>query len=323
MDRRNFMVLGAVSLAATRLAHAQAGFPNRPVTLVSPWAPGGANDLLARLIAKEAAAALGQSVIVENRPGASGVIGTAYVARAKPDGYTLTLGSTPNYTTAPFLYAQLPYDAARDFVPVIGVATVPNVLVVTPSLPVRSVQELVAYAKAHPGTLSYSSVGKGSTQHLAAQLFETMTDTDMIHVPYKGSAPAMQDLLAGRVSLSFENLPPLLPFIRSGALRALAVTSTEEIAQLPGVPTVAASGLPGFSAIVWYAVFAPAGTPPDALKRLHDAIAGLLRKPEVVAQMAGVGALPLGNGAAEMAAYIRADTVKWGGVIRAAGITPE
>ncbi|GKT19066.1 tripartite tricarboxylate transporter substrate binding protein [Acidovorax sp. SUPP2522] len=290
---------------------------------MSPWAAGGTNDLLCRLLAREAGRLLGQPMVVENKPGASGVIGTTAVARAKADGYTLTLGSTPGYATAQALYPQLPYDPLRDFAPVIGVATVPNVLVVPPSLPVHSVRELIAYVKARPGQLSYSSVGQGSTQHLCAKLFERMTGTEMIHVPYKGTAPALQDLLAGRITLAFENMPPLLPQIRSGALTALAVTSATRVSQLPQVPTVAESGLPEFTASVWYAVFAPAGVPASIMARLQEAFTSALALSEVASQLAGLGLTTLASDAAATRAFVQADAAKWGGIIRAAGIKPE
>ncbi len=314
--------MGCLGQALPAFASTDA-FPSRPITLVSPWAAGGTNDLLCRLLAREAGATLGQPMVVDNKPGASGVIGTTAVARAKPDGYTLTLGSTPGYATAQALYPNLPYDPLRDFVPVIGVATVPNVLVVSPSLPVNSLQELIAYVKARPGQLSYSSVGPGSTQHLCAKLFERMTGTDMIHVPYKGTAPALQDLLAGRITLSFENMPPLLPQIRSGALKALAVTSARRVSQLPEVPTVAESGLPDFTASVWYAVFAPAGLPDAVAARLQQAFAAALKVPDVVSQLANLGLTTLASDAAATRRLVQADAAKWGGIIRSAGIKPE
>lgn len=323
MQRRHLIQalgLGGLSVALPSFAES---FPSRPITLVSPWAPGGTNDLLCRLLAKEAGEKLGQSMVVDNKPGASGVIGTTAVARAKPDGYTLTLGSTPGYATAPALYPALPYDPLKDFTPVIGVATVPNVLVVPASLPVNSVQELIAYVKARPGQVAYSSVGNGSTQHLCAKMFERMTKTEMIHVPYKGTAPAMQDLLAGRITLSFENMPPLLPQIRSGAMKALAVTSAQRVAQLPETPTMAASGLPDFVAAVWYAVFAPAGVPADVVSTLQGAFAHALRQPSVTAQLAPLGLTVLASDAAATKAFVQADAAKWGGIIRAAGIKAD
>ncbi|MGD9943339.1 MAG: Bug family tripartite tricarboxylate transporter substrate binding protein [Burkholderiaceae bacterium] len=323
MQRRHLLqALGAGALVHALPALAQ-DFPSRPITLVSPWAPGGTNDLLCRLLAREAGKVLGQPMVVENKPGAGGQVGTAAVGRSKPDGYTLTLGSTPGYATAPALYSKLPYDPQRDFEPVIGVATVPNVLVVHPSLPVSNLRELIAYIKARPGKLSYSSVGPGSTQHLCAKLFESLTGTEMIHVPYKGTAPAMQDLLGGVITLSFENMPPLLPQIRAGALKALNVTSARRVDQLPEVPTMAEAGLPDFTASVWYAVFAPAGVPAPVVARLQDAFMAALRQPDAVAQLASLGLTTLATDAAATRAMVAADAAKWGGVIRSAGIKAE
>lgn len=323
MQRRDLLRalgLGALAPALPALADT---FPSRPITLVSPWAAGGTNDLLCRLLAREAGKVLGQPIVVENKPGASGVIGTAGVARSRADGYTLTLGSTPGYATAPALYPKLPYDPQRDFVPVIGVATVPNVLVVNPSLPVSNLRELIAYVKERPGKLSYGSVGPGSTQHLCAKLFESMTGTQMIHVPYKGTAPAMQDLLAGVITLAFENMPPVLPQIRGGGLKALNVTSAKRVSQLPDVPTMAESGLADFSSAVWYAVFAPAGVPEAVVARLQDAFMAALREPESVAQLTSLGLTTLATNAEETRALVRSDAARWGEVIRAAGIKPE
>lgn len=320
--RRLIQALGLGSVLSSWPALAD-DYPSRPITLVSPWAPGGTNDLLCRLLTREAGRTLGQPMVVDNKPGASGVVGTTAVARSRPDGYTLTLGSTPGYATAQSLYPNLPYDPLRDFVPVIGVATVPNVLVVPPSLPVSSVRELIAYVKARPGQLSYGSVGPGSTQHLCARLFESLTGTQMIHVPYKGTAPAVQDLLAGVITLSFENMPPLLPQIRSGALKALAVTSARRVSQLPDVPTMIESGLPDFTAAVWYAVFAPAGVSPAIVARLQAAFADALRQPESVAQLANLGLTVLATDAATTRDFVQSDAAKWGGIIRSAGIKPE
>lgn len=323
MQRRHLIqALGLGSLTSAWPAFAEA-YPSRPITLVSPWAAGGTNDLLCRLLAREAGGVLGQPMVVDNKPGASGVVGTTAVARSKPDGYTLTLGSTPGYATAPALYPNLPYDPLKDFTPIIGVATVPNVLVVPPSLPVNSVQELIAYIKARPGQVAYASVGNGSTQHLCAKLFERMTGTEMIHVPYKGTAPAMQDLLAGRVTLAFENMPPLLPQIRSGTLKALAVTSAQRVAQLPDTPTLAASGLAEFGASVWYAVFAPAGVPAPIVTQLQNAFSHALRQPSVTTQLAQLGLTTLASDAAATKAFVQADATKWGGIIRSAGITAD
>jgi tripartite-type tricarboxylate transporter receptor subunit TctC len=323
MHRRHLIqALGLGSFMSTLSAVAQS-YPSRPITLVSPWAAGGTNDLLCRLLARECADLLGQPMLVDNKPGASGVIGTTAVARSKADGYTLTLGSTPNYATAPALYPNLPYNPLQDFTPIIGVATVPNVLVVPPSLPVSSVQELITYIKARPGQLAYASVGNGSTQHLCAKMFESQTGTQMVHVPYKGTAPAMQDLLAGRITLAFENMPPLLPQIRSGTMRALAVTSAQRVAQLPDTPTMAASGLSDFVAAVWYAVFAPAGVPAPIVGQLQNAFAQALRQPAVSAQLGQLGLTTLASDSATTKAFVQADAAKWGRIIRSAGITAD
>jgi len=296
MQRRHLIqALGLGGLSAVLPSLAAETFPSRPITLVSPWAPGGTNDMLCRLLAKEAGEKLGQTMVVENKPGASGVIGTTAVARSKPDGYTLTLGSTPGYATA----------------------------LVPASLPVNSVQELIAYVKARPGQVTYSSVGNGSTQHLCAKMFERMTNTEMIHVPYKGTAPAVQDLLAGRISLSFENMPPLLPQIRSGAIKALAVTSAQRVAQLPDTPTMAASGLPDFVAAGWDAIFAPAGVPANVVSTLQTAFSHALRQPSVTMQLAQLGLTTLGSDAAATKAFVQADAAKWGDIIRAAGIKAD
>lgn len=323
MQRRHLLgALGLGTLARAVPALAD-DYPSRTITLVSPWAPGGTNDLLCRILAREAGKILGQPVVVENRPGAGGAIGTTAVARARPDGYTLTLGSTPGYATAPALYSKLPYDPQRDFVPVIGVATVPNVLVVNPSLPVSNLRELIAYVSERPGRLSYSSVGPGSTQHLCAKLFEKMTGTQMIHVPYKGTAPAMQDLMAGVITLAFENMPPLLPQIRHGGLKALNVTSAKRVSQLPDVPTMSESGLADFTSTVWYAVFAPAGVPERIIARLQDAFMAALRAPESAAQLAGLGLTTLATDAEGTRALVQADAARWGEIIRSAGIKAE
>lgn len=325
MDRRSFVsrlgLMGAgLVLPATGRAEE---YPGRTITLISPWAAGGTNDLLARLLAQELATAFGQPAVVENKPGASGVIGTSFVARAKPDGYTLTLGSTPNYTTAPILFTNLPYDPQRDFSPITLVATVPNVLVVTPSLNVHTVEELVGYAKAYPNELNYTSVGKGSTQHLSAKMFERMAGVEMLHVPYKGTAPGLQDLLAGRVHLSFENMPPVLPLIQSGALRAIAVTSLQRAQQLPDVPTLSESGMPGYESSVWYALFAPAGMPESIVNRLHQVVVASLRKPEIAARLSEIGVALTTSSPAEMKRFLKAEIEKWAGVIQAAGVTAD
>ncbi len=298
-------------------------YPAKTVRWISPWPAGGANDILSRAIAQELTKAFGQQVIVDNRPGASGTIGTDFVAKSAPDGYTVTLGSTPTHATAPSVYASLPYDPLRDFAPVTLIATLPNVLVVHPSVPATSVPGLIALARARPGKLNFASTGNGTSQHLSAELFKVMAGVDMVHVPYKGTAPALTDLLAGQVDLAFDNMPALLPHIHSGKLRALAVTPAKRSATLPNLPTIAEAALPGYDASVWFGVFVPAGTPRDIISRLHDAVVKGINTPELKQRMAALGAEIAGNTPEEFGAYWRNEIPKWAKVAKAAGIKPQ
>ena len=307
----------AVLAIGSSSAHAQ--FPTKPIHWVSPWAPGGANDILSRAIGNEISKTLGQSVIIENKPGASGTTGTAAVSKAPADGYTITLGSTPSYATAPSMYPALAYDPIKDFAPITLVARVSNLLVVHPSVPVTTVKEFIAYAKANPGKLNFTSVGSGSTPHLSAELFKMLAGVDMNHVPYKGTAPALIDLIAGRVELAFEGTPALLPHLKAGGVRALGITSAKRSPLLPDVPAIAET-LPGFDVNVWYAVFAPAGTPPDVVKKLNDAVVASLRTPVLSKQLGDLGAELVGSSPEELGAYLKAETAKWEKVIKTAAI---
>ena len=268
------MVWGPVGVA-----EGAAREPAKPVRPYGPFPAGGTTDILARAVAQKLTEAWGQQVIVDNRPGAGGNIGSELVAKSTPDGYTLLMGTVGTHAINPSLYARMPYDHVKDFTPVILVAGVPNVLVVNPSLPVHSVQELIAYAKANPGKLNFASSGNGTSIHLAGELFKTMTGVQMTHIPYKGSAPALADLLGGQVQLMFDNLPSSLPFIKAGRLRSLAVTSGTRAAALPDLPTLAESGLAGFEASAWFGVLAPAGTPHDIVAKPHGSIASWLPSP--------------------------------------------
>ena len=310
--------LSVCLISCVQCVHAQ-GFPSKPIRWISAWAPGGANDILSRAIGNEISRTLGQPVVVENRPGASGTTGTAAVARSPADGYTVTLGSTPSYATAPSMYPGLQYDPIKDFAPITLVARVSNLLVVHPSVPATSVRELIAYAKANPGKLNFTSVGSGSTPHLSAELLKMLAGIEMNHVPYKGTAPALIDLIAGRVELAFEGTPALLPHVRAHAVRVLGITSAKRSALLPDVPAIAES-LPGFDVNVWYAVFAPAGTPPEVVKRLNAAIVASLRTPDLAKQLRDLGAELVGGTPEELGAYLKAETAKWENVIKAAGI---
>ncbi|VCU68071.1 Tripartite tricarboxylate transporter family receptor [Pigmentiphaga humi] len=315
------LFLSIAGLPGGQAAHAQAqAYPSRPITWVSPWTAGGGNDILSRALAEQLSSRLGQTVVVENRPGATGTIGTAQVARAAPDGYTLTLASAATHATAPAIYSKLSYDPVKDFTPITLVATVANVLVVHPSVPAANLKELIAYAKAHPNQLNYSSVGAGSIQHLSGVMFNQLAGVETAHVPYKGTAPAVVDLLAGRVQMAFESLPTMLPHIRSGALRAIGVTTSARSQVLPELPTLAEAGLPGFDASLWYAVMGPAGIPEPVVKTLHDSVVASLKTPEVMRRLSEQGADLATSTPAELAAFVRKDTEKWAGFIKRAGV---
>ena len=317
MPIRALLAAFALSLAGAAVAQ---DYPNRPVRWVSPWPAGGANDIFSRAIAQKLSDAFGQPVVVDNRAGAAGAIGTEHVAKSAADGYVLTLGSSPTHAIAPSLNPALPYDPLRDFAAVTLVAVVPNVLVVNPSLPAKSVRELIALAKAKPGALNFGSAGNGTSQHLSAELFKVLASVDMVHVPYKGTAPALADLLAGQVQLAFDNIPALLPHIQSGKLRALAVTSAARSQALPDLPTVAETGLPGYDASVWFGVFVPAGTPRPVINRLHGEINKALAAPDLKARMASMGAEVSGMGPDEFREFWRREIPKWAEVVKAANI---
>jgi tripartite-type tricarboxylate transporter receptor subunit TctC len=301
------------------LAHAQTTYPAKPIRLVVPFPAGGTTDILARAVAQKLTESMGQPVVVDNRAGAGGNIGADLVAKSPPDGYTLLMGTVGTHAINASLYAKMPYDHVRDFAPVILVAGVPNVLVVTPGLPVKSVQELIAYGKANPGKLNFASSGNGTSIHLSAELFKTMTGVQMAHVPYKGSAPALVDLAGGQVQLMFDNLPSALALIKGGKLKALAVTSLQRSAALPDVPTVAESGLPGFEASSWFGLLAPAGTPKDIIAKLNSEVAKWLATPEAKEKLAAQGAIPAGLPPEEFARHIATETVKWQKVVKDSG----
>ena len=297
-----------------------ADYPSKPIRWISPWPPGGANDVFSRDIGRKLSDAFGQPVIVDNRPGAAGTIGSDVAAKAPADGYTVVMGSSPTHAIAPSLYPQLPYDPVRDFTAVTLVGTVPNVLVVHPSLAAKNVKELIALAKASPGRLNFASAGNGTSQHLSGELFKTLAGVDMVHVPYKGTAPAMVDLIAGQVQLAFDNVTTIVPYIQAGKLRALAVTPAKRSAILPDVPTVAEAGVPGYEASVWFGVFAPAGTPQPVIARLHAEILKALNTADLRARMVAMGTDISGMGPAEFQAFVRKEVPKWAEVVRKANV---
>ncbi len=313
------LVVGTVLLASAASA-ATSGYPTRPIKLISPWAPGGANDIFCRALAQKLTESLGQPVVVENRPGAAGTIGSDIAAKAPADGYTLVMGSSPTHSIAPGLYPNLPYDPLKDFAPITLAAVVPNILVVNPALPIHSVKELIEYAKAHPGKLNFSSTGNGSSQHLFGELFKYLTAIDIVHVPYKGTAPALNDLLSNQVQMAFENPPALLPHIRAGNLRALAVAGSKRSASLPDLPTVAEAGVAGYDVSVWFGLFAPAGTPKPIVEQLNGAIQAALASPDIKTRMNGFGAEIVGIGPEGFDSYLRKEVPKWASIIKAANV---
>jgi tripartite-type tricarboxylate transporter receptor subunit TctC len=316
------LVVVVVALTLGTAAYAEE-FPARTVTLISPYQAGGTNDIIARLLAQKLSERWGASVIVENRPGANGGIGIAAVAHAAADGHTLLAVASSALTINPLFYKSLPYDVARDLAPITRTGVVPNVLVVNPSVGAGSVQELIALARAQPGRLSYASQGIGSNGQVNGELFKQRAGIDLLHVPYKGSAPAVQDLLGGRVQLMFDNLPTVLPLIRAGDLRALAVTTAARIPQLPNVPTIAESGFPGFETSAWFALLAPKQTPDAVRAKLEEAAIAALTAADTREQLAAAGIDVAADGSAVLQQRIEDETRMWRDVVAKAGIKGE
>lgn len=305
--------LGAISATAQPQS-----YPSRPIKVIVPVAPGGATDLTARLVGQKMAERLGQAVIIENRPGGNETIGTDVVAKSAPDGYTMLISAPAAVVILPHLQ-RLPYSAERDLAPVSLAAVTPLILVVHPSLPVQTVKELIALAKARPGHLSYASTGNGGVQHLAAELLKSTMKIDMVHVPYKGAGPAMQDLIGGQVPMFFAGMPPAMPHVRSGKLRALAVTTTNRSSAAPEVPTMEEAGVPRFDISNWFAYFVPGATPSDVIGKLNAEINRALKEQDVREKLAGVGAEALGTSPQELARYMRSESAKFAELIKASG----
>jgi tripartite-type tricarboxylate transporter receptor subunit TctC len=309
-------------LAATvnGMADAAQPYPTRPIRIVVAYTPAGATDILARVIGQKMNEAWGQPVIVDNRPGANGNIGTEYAARAQPDGHTFLMTTAGPHGINPSLYKKLGYDAVKDFAAVSLVALVPNVLVVNNSLPVKDVKGLIAYAKANPGKLSYGSPGPGSTAHLSMELFMSMTGTHLVHVPYKGSAGVLADVMGGLIAVTMDNLPPYLPQIKAGKMRALAVTPAKRSPALPEIPTVAEAGVPGYVSSAWFGFVAPAATPKEVINKISTETARILQMPDVKARLAEQGAEPIGSTPEQFSAHIKSEIAKWGKVIKDAKV---
>ena len=302
---------------------AEPSYPNRTIRIIVAYTPAGTTDILARALGQKMTESWGQSVIVENRPGANGNIGTEIAARATPDGYTITMGTAATHSINNTLYPKLSWHAQRDFEPISLVAVVPNLLVVTNTLPVKSVKELVAYAKANPGKLTFGSPGVGATAHLSMELFKTLTGTSMVHVPYKGSAGVLTDVTAGQIQLAMDNIPVYLPQARAGKIRALAVSSPQRTSAAPEIPTVAEAGVPGFAALSWFGLLAPAKTPKPIVDKLSAETQRILKLPDVNERIVALGAQPIGGTPKEYASFIQTEIVKWTKVIRDAGVKAE
>ena len=314
------LTLVAGSALAAAAEGPAATYPDKPIRIIVAYTPAGATDILARAVGQKMTEAWGQPVIVENRPGANGNIGTEVAAKATPDGYTLLMVTAGTHGVNPGLYRKLPWDAVRDFAPVSLVAMVPNIMVVNPSLPVKSVNEFIAYAKANPGKLSYGSPGLGSTAHMSVELFKTMTGTDMLHVPYKGSAGVMQDVIAGQIAVTIDNMPVYLPQVKAGKLRALAVSPAKRSPAVPDLPTIAEAGVPGYDATAWFGLVAPAGVPRPIVAKLAGETQRILRLPDVAERLSGLGAEPVGSSPDQFAAFIKSEIAKWKKVIQDAKV---
>jgi tripartite-type tricarboxylate transporter receptor subunit TctC len=320
---RAIRILGLLVAATAMLATpALAEFPDKTIRIVVPYTPGGFNDTLGRIVAQKFTDDWGVPAVVENRPGGGTLIGTDGVAKAPADGYTLLVVAFP-FAVNPSLYAKLPYDTLKDFAPLILAGQTPNLLVVNNDVPVKSVTELIAVAKAKPGSLSYGSTGSGSSNHLSMELFRLMTGTEMIHVPYKGSAPMVTDLLGGHVQVAFDNTPNVLPQVKAGKLRALAITSAQRSAMVPDIPTVAEAGVPGYEVGVWFGIVAPAATPPDVLAKLNAELNRVLAMPDVKQKFADQGVEPVGGPPERFGEHIRVQIEKWGRVVRESGAKVE
>jgi tripartite-type tricarboxylate transporter receptor subunit TctC len=324
MNLRNLLAaaIGAMAMLHVPGAAAQA-WPAKPIRLMVPFPPGGSTDIVARIVAQKLSERLGQAIVIENRGGAGGTLGTAVVAKAAPDGYTLAVASTSTHVVAPSVYTKIEYDPVKDFAPVSLMAVSPYLLVVTPSVPAKTLQELVALAKKQPGKLNYASAGVGSTTHLAMEMLKSVSGTFMLHIPYNGNGPAGTAVVGGQVEVLFGSLPSLLPHAKSGRVRALAVGTPKRSPSLPEVPTVAESGYPGFDASLWLAIMAPAGTPQPILDRLHKEIVSVVGAADTREALDKAGAEPLTSTPAELAAMIRDGVAKYAQVIKAAGIKPE
>jgi len=312
-------LIAGVVLALHGAAAGAQTWPTKPIKYIVPFAAGGTTDILARTIAEKLTVALGQPVIVENKPGAGGGLGADLTAKSPPDGYTIMGGTISTHAINATLYGNLPYDPVKDFIPITLIARVPNMLVINNDIPAKNVAELIALMKAKPGNWNFASSGNGTSQHLSGELFKGMAGVEMQHVPYKGSPPALQDVMGGQVSMTFDNITTAWVLAKAGKLRALAVTTAKRSPVAPEVPTLAESGLPGYEIGSWQGVFAPAGTPPNIIRRLNTEIVKILNLPDVKEKLLALGAEPVGNSSEEFTAFVKTEVVKWGDVVKKSG----
>ncbi len=326
ISRRLALAGACTAIAAATLAPLSAAaqaYPTKPVTIIVPFAAGGTTDILARIVGQALNTELGQSVIIDNRAGAGGNIGGALAAKAQPDGYTLFMGTVGTHAINEALYKKMPFNPIKDFAPLTRVATVPNLLVANPNQPFKTVKELITYAKAHPGKINYGSSGNGSSIHLSGDLFKSMAKVDMVHVPYKGSAPAVTDLLGNQIGIMFDNMPSAIQHVRAGKLVPIAVTTAKRSPELPDVPTIAEAGVPGYEATSWFGMFAVAGTPKPVLDKLHTALAKVLKQPDVQKKIGEQGGEVVVDTPEQFAAFIKTETAKWGKVVKESGATVD
>ena len=322
LSRRSLLAAGAAGLAAPSLARAQASWPARPVTIIVPFGAGGTTDLLGRILADRLASRIGGSFIVENKAGAGGGLGVGAAARSAPDGYTLCMGTVSTHAINPSVYKKLPYDHVKDFAPLSLVASVPNLLMVNVNMPVRTVPELIALLKREPGKYNFASSGAGTSIHMAGELFKLETGTDIVHVPYRSSGQVTQDLLAGQVNMTFDNITVAWPHIQAGKIRALATATPERLPFAPDLPALA-EFIPGFAATSWHGLFAPVAVPAEISARVSREVQAIMREPETVEKLKAVGVTAIGSTQAEFAAHIAAETARWKVVADKAGITIE
>jgi tripartite-type tricarboxylate transporter receptor subunit TctC len=320
------LVAALLAVACSLLAppsFAQGAWPQKPIRLIVPSPPGDGSDLMARAIGDKLTQALGQPIVVDNRQGAGGRVGTEAAAKAAPDGYTLIMGNAGSHGINAALYKDLPYDVERDFAAITQVMRAPNVLVINPSLPAKSVAEFIALLKANPGKYSYGSGGNGSSAHFTAELFKSMAGVDIAHIPYKGATPALTDVIGGQVVMFMGNLPPAMGHIKADRVRALAVTTAQRSSLVPDLPTIAEAGLPGFETVAWFGLFAPAGTPREIVARIRDEVAKIVQQSDIRERIVTLGGEPVGNTPAEFATIVRGDVAKWKGVAKAANIVAD